>query len=103
MLLLKCTINNKVAVENNVQALAYACYQTDEMVLNAIKKDPEVILYVHNQTEEICLEAVKRDGLALGGVRHQTKAICKAAYENDERAYDIIDSVELRAYVLGLS
>ena len=47
--------------------------QTDEICLEAVKKNGLLLKYVENKTDEICLEAVKKNGLALWYVRDKTE------------------------------
>ena len=64
-----------------------------------MKDDAYTLELVQNQTQEICLEAVRKDGDVLEFVKKQTPAICLAAAKQNWKAFrfvkqEILDEFE---------
>jgi hypothetical protein len=64
------------AVKRNGYVLRHIHNQTKAMCLEAVKQFGCALQHVHNQTYGICLQAVRTDGIALGYVKNQTDDIC---------------------------
>lgn len=59
---------------------------SEEVCLEAVKRDPETIRYIRNPSEKIYIAAVTRDPRILDLIRNQTEKICLAAVNKDPRA-----------------
>jgi hypothetical protein len=46
--------------------------QTEQICLEAVRRNGNALQFVKNQTEQICLEAVEREGKTLQYVKNQT-------------------------------
>ena len=71
--------------------LEYVKYQTDQICIEAVRKNGMNLQFVNQQTDQICLEAVRKYGHALRFVKHQTDQICFEAVSQSSTAEMFID------------
>jgi hypothetical protein len=64
--------------------------QTEEICLEAVRRNGLLLKYVRQQTDAICLAAVQTTGLALYWVRNRTPALCLVAVQNDSYALQYV-------------
>lgn len=84
------------AVRRDGEALEYVKNQTEEICWEAILSVGGALEYVKNQTEEMCLEAVLSNGFNLICVKNQTEEICRAAVWMSGLALEYVRDEELR-------
>lgn len=81
----------KEAVDSNPLALNYAHIAlTEDLYLQAIKKNVWMLKNISPQTEALCLEAVKINGTVLEYIKHQTPEMCLIALKNNEESYQFV-------------
>lgn len=59
---------------------------SEDMCMEAIKRDPRLIRFIENPSEDICMEAIKLDPMAIGWIKNQTDDMKIAAVSLDGSA-----------------
>jgi hypothetical protein len=71
-------------------SLQHISEPTEEMCIEAVKKNWTNLRYIKNQTEEMCNIALKQDGLAIQFVKNPTDEMCSFALEQNILAIQYI-------------
>ncbi|MBQ3423162.1 MAG: DUF4116 domain-containing protein, partial [Romboutsia sp.] len=69
----------------------YVKEQTEELCLEAVRRNGLLLEYVREQTPKICLVAVKQNGYALKYVKEQTEELCLAAVKKNPEALQYVN------------
>lgn len=102
-LLLKEIINQTeeqclVAVKSNANALIYAKYKTEPILLAAVKQKGSILKYIKNPNNKLCIAALNQDPNALEYIKYQTEEMILIAVKKSAFATVLIKNPSLDIY-----
>lgn len=80
------------AVKKNGMALQYVKTQNHQICEAAVSENANALQYVKTQTNDLCLLAVKQNGLTLRYVSNQSNEICNEAINQNRFALKFVKS-----------